>query len=109
MARTSTPPSPSLEVLGRVCDGRVRLERWRSPYISARGYLQGKHIRKSLGTANLRDAKVLATKWWQQLCLRVEHGEHIHSPNFSDCATQFLAKREKDAAAGLIKIGRAHV
>ena len=102
MARTSTPPSPSLEVLGRVCDGRVRLERWRSPYISARGYLQGKHI----GTANLRDAKVLATKWWQQLCLRVEHGEHIHSPNFSDCATQFLAKREKDAAAGLISTGQ---
>ena len=38
--------------------------------------------------------------------MRVEHGEHIHSPTFADCATQFLAKREKDAAAGLISTGQ---
>ena len=97
----------SNRTLASICDGRVRLERLPSSgIISARAYIQGKDIRKSTGERSLSAAKQVATDWWHDLTVRARRGEHLHSPNFSDCATQFLAKREKDAAAGLISTGQ---
>lgn len=105
--RNGNNSTPQVGLLGKVCDGRVRLERLpNTQFISARGFIQGKHLRKSLGTDNLRDAERLATKWWNVVCVRADQGEHIHSPTFGDCATAFLAKRKRDADAGLISEGQ---
>ena len=105
--RNGDKSTPQAGLLGKVCDGRVRLERLRdTQFISARGFIQGKHLRKSLGTDNLREAERLATKWWNTVCVRAEQGEHLHSPTFADCATKFLTKRERDADAGLISAGQ---
>lgn len=93
--------------LASICDGRVRLERLPSSgIISARAWIQGKDIRKSTRERSLTAAKKVATDWWHDLSVRARRGEHLHSPTFDDCATQFLVKRERDAAAGLISAGQ---
>jgi len=97
----------SNRTLASICDGRVRLERLpTSGIISARAWIQGKDIRKSTGERTLTAAKRVATEWWQDLSVRVRRGEQVHSPTFADCATKFLAKRERDAEAGLISAGQ---
>ncbi|MBM3782602.1 MAG: hypothetical protein FJW29_13190, partial [Acidobacteria bacterium] len=97
----------SNRTLASICDGRVRLERLPSSgIISARAWIQGKDIRKTTGERTLAAAKTVATEWWQDLSVRARRGEHLHSPTFSDCATRFLAKRERDADAGLISAGQ---
>ena len=105
-----TPLSTDLRAnqkLASICDGRVRLERLpTSGIISARAWIQGKDVRKSTGERSLSAATRVATDWWHDLCVRVRRGEHVHSPTFSDCATQFLAKRKRDADAGLISAGQ---
>jgi integrase len=97
----------SNQTLASICDGRVRLERLPSSgIISARAWIQGKDIRKSTGERTLAAATRVATEWWQDLSVRARRGEHLHSPTFARCATQFLEKRERDASAGLISAGQ---
>jgi len=85
-------------VLALICDGRVRLEkRATSRFIHARAFIQGKLLRKTTGTANLREAKRVATEWWQDLSVRARRGEILHAPTFTDCATKYLARRKDDA------------
>ena len=102
-----TSALPFHRKLASVCDGRVRLERLpTSGIISARAWIQGRDIRKSTGERSLSAAKQVATEWWQDLSVRARRGEQIHSPTFAYCATQFLAKRERDAQSGLISAGQ---
>ena len=97
----------SNRTLASICDGKVRLERLPSSgIISARGWIQGKDVRKSTGERTLVAAQRVATEWWQDLCVRARRGEHLHSPSFSDCAAAFLEKRQRDADAGLISAGQ---
>jgi hypothetical protein len=85
-------------LLAKICDGRVRLERLRTTQnISVRAFIQGKHIRQSLRTANLSQAKRMGTEWWSELLVRKKRGEQIHAPTFADCAKKFLASRAEDA------------
>lgn len=97
----------SNRTLASICDGRVRLERLpTSGIISARAWIQGKDIRKTTGERSLTAARKVATDWWQELSVRARRGEQLHSPTFANCAERFLAKRERDAAAGLISAGQ---
>ena len=94
-------------VVGRVCDGRVRLERLpHTSKISARAYIQGKHKRKSLRTSNVRDAKRLATEWWEELRVADRRGEHIHAARFAEIAQRYLARRKKDLDAKTLSSGQ---
>jgi hypothetical protein len=62
-----------------ICDGRIRLERRNtSGFIHARAYIQGKLLRKTAGTANLRTATRVATAWWHGLSARNQMGEWLH-------------------------------
>jgi len=86
-------------LLAKICDGRVRLERLPdTKNISARAFVQGKHVRRSLRTSRLTEAKRLATEWWSELLVRNRKGEQIHAPTFTDCAQKFLVSRAKDAS-----------
>jgi integrase len=68
-----------------------------SRFIHARAFIQGKLLRKTTRTANLREAKRVATAWWQELSVRDRRGERLHVPTFSDCAAKYLARRRHDA------------
>lgn len=94
-------------VISLVCDGRVRLERrTTSRYIHARAFIQGRLLRKTTGTSNLREAKRVATEWWSELLTLKKRGEIVHAPTFTDCAKKFLATRNRDAEEGTISRGQ---
>ena len=92
---------------GRCCDGRVLLERLPDTRnISARVYIQGKLVRKSTRTANVREARKLATQWWQELCVRDRRGERLHVATFADISVKYLARRKQDADAKTLSSGQ---
>ncbi len=104
---TQKPRGASDPVLALICDGRVRLEkRATSRFIHARACIQGKLLRKTTGTANLREAKRVATEWWSELLTLKKRGTLIHAPTFTDCSKKFLASRKQDANEGTISQGQ---
>ena len=99
--------TPKAQNFGRVCDGRVRLERLpHTRNISARVYIQGKLVRKSTRTANVRVARKLATEWWEELRVRERRGERLHVETFADVSVKYLARRKQDADAKTLSAGQ---
>ena len=99
--------SSTAQTFGRVCDGRVLLERLpHTRNISARVYIQGKQIRKSTRSTNIRDARKFATEWWEELRVRDRRGDVLHVATFADCAIKYLARREQDAVAKTLSAGQ---
>ena len=99
---------PANQVLARCCDGKVRLERLASSgVISARAWIQGRDVRKSTGYKNLPQARIAATQWWQDLCVKARKGESIGSPTFAHCAEKFLQHTDRRAKGGLVTAAQA--
>ena len=100
---------PANVVIARCCDGKVRLERLKSSnIISARAWIDGRDVRKSTGCKTIPQAKLAATVWWQDLCVRVRKGESIGSPTFAHCASKFLAHQDVRAKRGLVTAAQAN-
>ena len=100
---------PANVTIARCCDGKVRLERLKSSgVISARAWIAGRDVRKSTGCKTIPQAKLAATAWWQDLCVRVRKGETIGSPTFAHCAEKFLIFQDLRAARGLITPAQAN-
>ena len=107
MSRPRHPTAPK-NVIRLICDGRVRLERRStSAFIHARAYIQGRLLRKTTGTANVREATRVATAWWQALCVRDRAGDRLHGHTFADCAEKFLDHHDVRAARGLVSTQQA--
>jgi integrase len=93
-----TKPSRTLELVGKIFDGRVRLERLpTTKNISARAFIQGKLIRKSTRETTLGAASVVARKWFETLLAKNQLGEHIHGPTFGEIAKKFLEHADREA------------
>ena len=102
-----SPKTLPVHVLGYVGDGRVRLERRKtSRFIHARAFIQGKLVRTSTRTANLRDARKVAGAWWEDLRVRDRRGERLHVPTFAECAEKYLDARKRDADAKTLSQGQ---
>ena len=100
---TTRRPTVRQTVLRLICDGRVRLEqRQTSAFIHARGYIQGRLLRKTTGTSNVRVATRVATAWWHALCVSDRAGERLHGHTFASCAEKFLTHHDVRAARGLV-------
>jgi len=99
--------TPKARTYGRVCDGRVLLERLpHTRNISARVYIQGRLVRKSTRTANVREARKIATHWWEELRVRDRRGERLHVETFADVSVKHLARRKQDADAKTLSAGQ---
>src|SRR5262245_15487291 len=97
---TSTPPPKrrSVELVGKLFDGRVRLERLSPPKnISARTFIQGKLIRKTTRESTLGAATAVARKWYETLLAKQQLGESVHGPTFAEIAKKFLAHADREA------------
>jgi integrase len=95
---TPSPKRRPVELVGKLFDGRVRLERLSTTQnISARTFIQGKLIRKSTRETTLGAAKVAARRWYETLLARHRLGENIHGPTFADIAKKFLAHANHEA------------
>ena len=100
-------PSTPVRVLGYVGDGRVRLEhRATSRFIHARAFIQGKLVRTTTRTANLREARKVAAAWWEDLRVRDRRGERLHVPTFAECAEKYLEARKRDADGKTLSAGQ---
>jgi integrase len=83
--------SRATEVLTKLYDGKVRLERRNGgSIISARTFLQGKLIQKSTGERTLSAATKVATDWYLDLRDKVRKGEHLHGHSFAEVADAFI-------------------
>ena len=100
---------PANVTIARCCDGKVRLERLKSSgVISARAWIDGRDVRKTTGCKTIPQAKLAATAWWQDLCVRVRKGESIGSPTFAHCADKFLAHQDLRAKRNLVTLAQAN-
>jgi integrase len=91
-----------VDLLGKIHDGRVRLERLAtSKNISARAFIQGKLIRKSTCETTLGAATRVARDWYEHLLARKHNGEDIHGLSFAAVAEKFLAHADEEAVVSV--------
>ncbi|MGE3336016.1 MAG: hypothetical protein AB7I36_20440 [Rhodospirillaceae bacterium] len=98
-----TPRQQRTEVLARLYDGKLRLERRNgAPRIVARTHLQGRYINKSTGEVTLPAATRVATDWFLELRDRMRRGEHLHGRTFGEIAELFIthANRVREVSEG---------
>lgn len=89
MAEAAKPQTT--EVLAKLYDGKLRLERRNGgSIISARTFLQGKLVRRSTGERTLPRATKIATDWYLELRDKVRKGEHLHGHSFAEVADAFI-------------------
>ena len=60
-----------------------------------RTYIQGKQTIKSSGTNNLKQAKVILGKWYDDLQFRKTHNIQIHTNSVKDLYQRFLSENDK--------------
>ena len=60
-----------------------------------RTYIQGKQTIKSSGTNNLKQAKVILGKWFDDLQFRKTHNIQIHTNSVKDLYQRFLSENDK--------------
>ena len=60
-----------------------------------RTYIQGRQTIKTSGTSNLKKAKVVLSKWFEELKFKDKHKIQIHTNSIKDLWERFLSETDK--------------